>query len=227
IAAAVRRADRQPRLGDPRGDHGAVPRAARRGQHDPDRDPRGGDRGALSARDPAGGRQDRQRRAQAHPGGVVTARLPRTAALAALAALAAGCHAAARHPVPGHSAARTTVHPGQLTERVVLTGALHPTRAIDVVAPANDATSLTLRWLAPDGATVKAGDRLFVLDGAGLAAALTDARHQLATVQAQLRVLERNDAVELASRRLAVRDAEVARDKARLRDGLPEDLVTR
>jgi multidrug efflux pump subunit AcrA (membrane-fusion protein) len=157
----------------------------------------------------------------------VTARRPRLAALAVLGALATGCHAA-RHPVAGRAAARTAVvHPGQLTERVLLTGALHPTRALDVVAPANDASSLTLRWLAPDGAAVKAGDRLFVLDGAGLAPALTDAQHQLATVQTQLRVLERSNAVELANRRLAVRDAEVNRDKAQLRDGLPADLVTR
>lgn len=152
---------------------------------------------------------------------------PSLATLAALGALAIGCHAGG-HPVSGRGTARTAVvHPGQLTERVLLTGALHPTQAIDIVAPANDASSLTLRWLAPDGALVKAGDRLFALDGAGLAAALTDAQHQLATVQAQLRVLERTDAVELANRRLAVRDAEITRDKAQLRAGLPEDLVTR
>jgi multidrug efflux pump subunit AcrA (membrane-fusion protein) len=157
----------------------------------------------------------------------VTARLPRHAALTALAALATSCHAAARHPASGRGASTAVVHPGQLTERVLLTGALHPTQALDVVTPVNDASSLTLRWLAPDGAAVKAGDRLFVLDGAGLAAALTDARHQLATVQTQLRVLERTSAVELANRRLAVRDAEVARDKAQLRAGLPADLVTR
>lgn len=156
------------------------------------------------------------------------ARIAAHAALAALGAVAIGCHAAARHPMAGRDAARTAVvHPGQLTERVLLTGALHPTRAIDVAAAANDATSLTLRWLAPDGAAVKAGDRLFVLDGPGLADKLTDARHQLASVQAQLRVLERSNAVELANRRLAVRDAEVARDKAQLRAGLPADLVTR
>ncbi|HEX3480646.1 MAG TPA: hypothetical protein VHT91_36765 [Kofleriaceae bacterium] len=164
----------------------------------------------------------------------MTARLARIAghaalaALGALGALATACHAAAGHPVSGRDAARTAVvHPGQLTERVLLSGALHPTHAIDVVAPANDASTLTLRWLAPDGAVVKAGDRLFVLDGAGLATALTDARHQLATVQSQLRVLERTDAVELANRRLAVRDAEITRDKAQLHAGLPEDLVTR
>ncbi len=130
--------------------------------------------------------------------------------------------------MPGRGAARTAVvHPGQLTERVLLTGALHPTRAVDVVVPSNDATALVLRWLAPDGAVVKAGDRVFVLDGAGLAGKLTDARHQLQAVETQLRVLERNNAVELANRRLAVRDAEVSRDKARLRDDLPADLVTR
>src|SRR5262249_29001907 len=162
------RADRQPRLGDPRGDHGAVPRAARRRQHDPDRDPRAGDRRALPAGDPAGRRQDRQRRMPGRPGGVVTARPTRSAAhaLAALAALAAAGHAAG-HPVPSRNPARTTLHPGQLTERVLLTGALHPTQAVDVAVPSNDASMLTLRWLAPDGALVKAGDRLFVLDGAG------------------------------------------------------------
>jgi multidrug efflux pump subunit AcrA (membrane-fusion protein) len=155
----------------------------------------------------------------------VTARRIR---LAALGALAAGCHAADRPPGPDRDAARTAVvRPGQITERVLLTGALHPTRAIDVPVPASDATTLVLRWIAPDGAAVDAGDRLFALDGAGLAGKLVDARHQLATAQAQLRVLLRNNAVELANRQLAVRDAEVGADKAHLRDGLPGDLVTR
>jgi multidrug efflux pump subunit AcrA (membrane-fusion protein) len=155
----------------------------------------------------------------------VTARLIR---LAALGALATGCHAAARPPGLDRDAARTAVvRPGQITERVLVTGALHPTRAIDVPVPASDATTLVLRWIAPEGAAVKAGDRLFVLDGAGLAGKLVDARRQLATAEAQLRVLLRNNAVELANRQLAVRDAEVGADKAHLRDGLPGDLVTR
>jgi multidrug efflux pump subunit AcrA (membrane-fusion protein) len=158
----------------------------------------------------------------------VTARRTWIAGLGALGALAAGCHAGARRPVPDRDATHTAVaHPGQIAERVLLTGALHPTRAIDVAAPSNEATAMVIRWIAPDGATVKAGDRLFVVDGTGLAGKLADARRQLTTVQAQLRVLQRRNTVELASRELAVREAEIARDKARLRDGLPDDLVTR
>ena len=65
VAAAVRRADRQPRLGDDRGHHGAVPAAARREAHDRDRHARAGDRGAVSARDPDLRRQDRRRRHRA------------------------------------------------------------------------------------------------------------------------------------------------------------------
>lgn len=158
----------------------------------------------------------------------MTARRTWIAALAALGMLATGCHAGARRPASGGAAARTAVaRRGELAERVLLTGALHPTRAIDVLVPSNDASGLTIRWLVPDGAAVKAGDRLFVLDGESLAGRLADARRRLETAQAELRVLQKTSAVELAKQQLALREAEVARDKAHLRDGLPADLVGR
>jgi HlyD family secretion protein len=156
------------------------------------------------------------------------ARLARIVALAALGVLATGCHPGARRPASGREAARTAVvRPGELAERVLLTGALHPTRAIDVLVPASDASGLVIRWLVPDGAAVKAGDRLFVLDGDSLADRLADARRRLATVEAELRVLQKTNAVDLAKKQLDLRDAEITRDKARLHDGLPDDLVSR
>jgi multidrug efflux pump subunit AcrA (membrane-fusion protein) len=110
---------------------------------------------------------------------------------------------------------------------VLLTGALHPTRAVDVLVPATDPSTLVIRWLSPNGAAVKAGDRVLELDGTPFTSKLADARHQLALSQAQLRVLEKNNAVQLASRQLALRESEITVDKARLRDGLPEDVMTR
>ncbi|HEX3760195.1 MAG TPA: HlyD family efflux transporter periplasmic adaptor subunit [Kofleriaceae bacterium] len=151
-----------------------------------------------------------------------------SATCAALGALAASCHAGDHHTAPRGEATRTAVvHPGELTARVLLTGALHPTRALDVVVPQNDAFAAVIRWMPPDGASVKAGDRLFELDAGPVASKLADARRQLTAARAQLRVMQRNQAVDLASKRLAVRDAEITRDKARLRDALPADLVPR
>ena len=160
----------------------------------------------------------------------MTARFaPRAAAaVAGLAALACGCHAGSAHRATGGAAARTAVvRAGELAERVLLTGALHPTQAIDLLVPSTDPSTLIIRWLSPDGAAVKAGDRVVELDSTPFTSKLAEARHQLAASHAQLRVLEKTNAVELANRRLAQRESEVALDKARLHDGLADDLVTR
>lgn len=153
----------------------------------------------------------------------MTARIAMRVA-AALAIAAASCHATAGH-VPG--AARTqVVRPGEVVERMVLTGTLYPTNAVYLAVPPTDESELVIRWLVADGTPVKAGDRVLEFDGAPFAGKLADSHTLLATTEAQFRVTQSGNAAQLADKQAAVRQREIERDRAKLRAELPPDLVT-
>ena len=119
------------------------------------------------------------------------------------------------------------VLPGEVAPRVLMSGALHPLAAADVVAPDTAASQLTVRWLVPSGTVVAAGDRVAELDSTPLAAPLQDARAALATQELALRVERRNDAVQITAKRNAVRRAQMERDTAALHASIPDDLRDR
>lgn len=147
-----------------------------------------------------------------------------TARLALVCVLAAGCHAGAdraRAETP-----TAPVRPGEVVDRVVLTGVLHATNAAEVAVPAVDASDLTIRWMVEDGAIVKAGDRVLAFDDSLFTSDLQDRRTLLANSERQFRLLQHTSANRLALLRGAIRKQQIARDKAKLRADLPADLVT-
>ena len=135
----------------------------------------------------------------------------------ALVLLLAACQAAA---VPIADVA-------PVRDRVVLTGSIAPTAATELAVPATDESTLVVRWLAEDGAIVKAGDRVAELDATPFLTRLREEQTRLDSAEAQARVVQRAATIELGNKRFAVRQREIARDKARLRAEVPADLVTK
>ncbi len=134
--------------------------------------------------------------------------------LALIVALAMGCHGS---PAPSRTPLRTAIAlPGDIVERVVLSGALQPTEAIELVAPTTDFSGLTIRKIATDGSAVHAGDHVLELDDAPIVSKLVDGRNALASAKLALKVLRRSDAALLADEQYQVRAAEIARTKAQL-----------
>ena len=114
-----------------------------RGQHDPDRDARAGDRGALSARDPDRRREDL--RGRPGRGGRVPrgrARRRGVTRLAVVLALGACSSAPAAGRAPEVGARDVVVHAGSIADRVLLTGELAPgaTNAIELKVPRTSTT---------------------------------------------------------------------------------------
>ena len=57
-----------------------------------------------------------------------------------------------------------TVARGEIVERVLLTGQLRAANSVDLIVPKTDQWNLTIRWMAEDGASVKAGDKVLEFD---------------------------------------------------------------
>ena len=84
---------------------------------------------------------------------------PRWIAMAALAAAllaTAACDRARASGGRGRAGAprRVQVATGELAPRVLLTGALRATAAVELTTPRTDTWQLSIRWMAEDGASV-------------------------------------------------------------------------
>lgn len=84
---------------------------------------------------------------------------------AVLAALLAGCAggAGAEAP-PAVAAADLTVHRGDFSQRLLLTGELEAADAWDLTVPRSPTWRVEIRWMAEDGSEVHAGDKVVEFD---------------------------------------------------------------
>jgi multidrug efflux pump subunit AcrA (membrane-fusion protein) len=135
---------------------------------------------------------------------------------------------AACHETGGERPAVTTavVRRAALVDRVVLTGMVHATAAVELVVPRTSENTLTIRWLAEDGSHVAAGERIAELDSAPFAGKLEDNRNKLRNAEAQFQLAEVAAAAKLAGLRSAVHAQQIARDKAKLVAEVPADVQT-
>jgi HlyD family secretion protein len=138
-----------------------------------------------------------------------------------IALLAGACRGASAHEEAA------AVVKGIETDRVLLTGEVHATNALDIAVPVTNESTLTIRWLIADGAVVKAGDRVVEYDVTSFAERLRSGRKELATAEAQAKLARRANAVQLAEKKLSIREREIAHEKAKIAAGLPADLVTK
>lgn len=114
---------------------------------------------------------------------------------------------------------------GALVDRVLLTGALQPPKRAELRVPRTEANPLTIRWMAPDGAVLKAGDRALEFDTAQVARALTGQRTQVREAVAQLRTFDDLAAREIAQKEFDLEITRISRAKAELDASVPSDLV--
>lgn len=115
---------------------------------------------------------------------------------------------------------------GDIVDRVLLTGALHATDAIELAVPRTDEPSLAIRWFAPDVSAVKAGDPIAELDRTPFTTRLAEGRTQLASAETQFRTASASAAATLADKRKTVRQREIDAEKAKLHADVPVELVT-
>ena len=148
----------------------------------------------------------------------------RALAVLAIAAGVGGCERSPR-AAPGAAPRLAKVARGQIAPRLLLTGELAATAAVDLTVPQTETWQLTIRWLAEDGAIVKAGDRVLEFDNSQFTSGLEQKR--LATTEAGsvLRSFEDLSALSRAVKEHELHQQRIALDKATLLAGVPEDVI--
>jgi hypothetical protein len=156
---------------------------------------------------------------------------PLAGALAGAALLLGGCAApgsgAAEAAPAAGSGAELTARRGAFERRVILTGALEAARAVPLSVPRTPSWQVELRWLAEDGAAVRAGEPVAELDKSAFA---TDLEEKEIALEGQLSELERRRVEVLVQTREKEFEATRRRaelDKAALEAEVPEGIVPR
>ena len=116
------------------------------------------------------------------------------------------------------------VRRGDFEERFVLTGNLKAVRSRPLTTPRTDNWMVSIRWLAPEGAMVKAGETVVQFDTSTITSGLNDKRlgaieaaNTLDRTTLQLEAQRRDKRIEALRRR-------VERDKAKLDAEVPATL---
>ena len=124
-------------------------------------------------------------------------------------------------------AARTAkVEKRDVVDRVMLTGELHAASAIDLTVPRTDAWEISIRWLAEDGAAVKAGDRVLEFDNSAVTKELQTEKLSYLEAEMTLRSAQALGAIETANKRTELDQAKIALTKATLLAEVPADLLS-
>ena len=136
----------------------------------------------------------------------------------------AACREPAR-PAAGDAPRTAAVRRGDIVDRQLLTGELRAASSIGLTVPRTESWQLQVRWLADDGAPVKAGDKVVELDNTAFTAQLEE-KH-LAVLEAEMTLRGARDLgeIEIAAKETALRQHQIALDKATVRAGVPADLL--
>jgi multidrug efflux pump subunit AcrA (membrane-fusion protein) len=148
------------------------------------------------------------------------------AALIAAIAVLAGCsdegaHAAAQ----GEGGNALVAHRGTLRQRLLLSGELEAERGEPLSVPRTNQFQLQIRWLAEDGATVKAGDRVVEFDNSQFASDLEEKRLSASDAGSELQRTAAESKTGTADKQFAVEKARSEAEKARIAASVPKDLL--
>jgi hypothetical protein len=144
--------------------------------------------------------------------------------LAALIGCAA-CRGEPARTVTGEPVRTAAVRRGDVVDRQVMTGELRAASAIRLLVPRTESFQLTIRWLADDGAAVKAGDRVVEFDNAAVTAQLEAKRLGLIEAEMTLRGAQDLGAVATAEKATALGQRQIELDKATVHASVPADLL--
>jgi multidrug efflux pump subunit AcrA (membrane-fusion protein) len=109
--------------------------------------------------------------------------------------------------------------------RLLLTGQLDTKGAITLTVPRVPQWNIALRWLAPDGSLVKAGDPVAELDSSNFANELSEKKLAVARAQSDLEQQISHDAIISADKAFALESARTALTKATLLAAVDRDVL--
>src|SRR5947199_673636 len=158
---------------------------------------------------------------------MVRARTSSSVCLLLLACLAslAGCSGEGARAQSSREAG-LTAHRGAFRQRLILSGELAAERGEAMNVPRTNSFQLTIRWLAPDGVPVKAGDPVVAFDNSQFSSDLEEKRLSAAQAGSDLATAQAGVKTSASERRFNVEKARSALEKARVDAAIPKDLLS-
>lgn len=142
---------------------------------------------------------------------------------AVLLLLASGCFSGvAETPVKGELRVRRDTFRSDM----ILSGEVEAARGDFLSVPRLPSWQTAIKWLAEDGAPVKANDPVVELDNSALTADLETKRQTLTQALQELQQKEGEWAADLENRQLDVEKKKAELDKAKVAAAVPEDLLS-
>jgi len=144
-----------------------------------------------------------------------------------LVALACACSGGGAHRADKveERARVEKVHRGDVVDRVLLTGTLHATQSEDLNVPRTPTWELPIRWMAEDGATVKAGERALEFDNSSFVSTLAEKKLNYLDALMQFHTFEDTSALDIAQKQFELDNAKLVLAKAKVQANVPADLL--
>jgi multidrug resistance efflux pump len=146
----------------------------------------------------------------------------RTASVA-LALAAASCFSGYRTEA---DAKALRVHRGTFAGDVVLTGELRAARGEELAVPRLPQWQTTIKWIAPDGAEMKQGDRVVELDNSVFSTNLDAKRQAVAQAQQELQQKDAEWTADTLDKQLDVERKRSEYDKTKLDAAMPKEIIS-
>ena len=118
------------------------------------------------------------------------------------------------------------VRRGTFAGDVVLTGELGAARGEEVAVPRLPQRTTTIKWIAPDGAEMKQGDRVVELDNSTFSSNLDAKRQAVAQAQQQLQQKDAEWTSDTLAKQLDVERKRSEYDKTKLDAAVPREIVS-
>jgi len=117
-------------------------------------------------------------------------------------------------------------HKGKIEDRVLLTGELHAANSVDLQVPRTEMWQQVIKWMAEDGAQVKAGDRLLEFDTSSAAKQIEDKKLALTDAEMALDSARALSRLDLESKDVELHQHEIALEKATVHADVPPELLS-
>jgi multidrug efflux pump subunit AcrA (membrane-fusion protein) len=147
--------------------------------------------------------------------------------LALAGALVCGCSGkAARNGAKGEARAHThVVAQGAITDRVLIAGTLHAVQSEQLRTPRTPVWELPIRWMAEDGAQIKAGERALEFDNSSFVSTLAEQKVQYIDAVMSFNTFLDVSSLDETQKQFELDNAKLLHAKASVLASVPADLL--
>jgi multidrug efflux pump subunit AcrA (membrane-fusion protein) len=117
------------------------------------------------------------------------------------------------------------VKKGTITERVLIAGTLHAIQSEELRTPRTPVWELPIRWMAEDGALIKAGERALEFDNSSFVSTLAEKKLQYIDAVMAFNTFQDVSSLDEAQKQFELDNAKLVHAKAKVQASVPADLL--